>query len=383
MSIQVDDIARPRPTFDRYKRYILPNRDGKEVSHRRVSTVAKAIDDRYNLEKWAQRMVAHGIGLRDDLHSLAASHKPDEDRQVLDDVCLKAFEAAKGSAAASEGTALHRFTERIDRGQIELTDIGKRWRPLIALYRRTLDKEGITVVPEFVEQIIIDDSQTVAGQLDRVALLDRAGYVGDLKTGKNLEWSWLSIAIQLAAYANHTAIWNGQRGPRIELETGIALVIHLPATGPECGTCTIYTLDIEKGYDAYLTACEVLGHRTEKSKLAKKLTDAKLPKPTAVFAMPGEKPRKTIVETARAMMDLHSPPPANADPLERAWLVERIRGINAEAGANGLRDFANVWPETVPRPMPQTLTVEQFTALDEMIALIEAKYAIPFVPYEQ
>jgi hypothetical protein len=33
--------------------------------------------------------------------------------------------------------------------------------------------------------------------------------------------------------------------------------------------------------------------------------------------------------------------------------------------------------------MPQTLTVEQFTALDEMIALIEAKYAIPFVPYEQ
>lgn len=251
MTQQLTDPAPAKPErklYDQWGRYLLPDPDtGKTRPWTRATTLAKALEDTYNLEVWGMRMVAKGMALRPDLLALAASLDVEADKKRLNDVAKDAKEAAGGSSGANMGTALHALTEKIDAG--EKVDPGPFARELAA-YRATLEAEGLEPVQDYMERIICVPELGVAGRMDK--LLDRGDgslyQVGDLKSQKSMDFGGVSIAIQLSLYAHAYAVWDSRAEewtdpPPIDQVT--AAVIWLPVGR---GICEVYDVDIVQGW---------------------------------------------------------------------------------------------------------------------------------------
>lgn len=337
-------LNKPEPKRDRWGRYVI---EGK--AHVRATTIADTLDDRHNLEKWQQRMVASGLSARADLHALASTLDPDRDRAELNKVCEKAIEAAKSVDKAGLGTALHRMTETLDNGG-DIERLPAQWHPHLHAYNQALVEAGIQIDREGVERIICHDTGglLIAGTADRLPVIWHGRrYVADLKTGANLEWSWRSIAIQLSIYAHHTHVYDlatDKRHPRLEVETDQAMVIHLPAVveGQIKPRCDIYMVDTRQGYDAFITALEVREWRSTKG-------------------------------LATPLNALH----AEGTPAEApAWF--RQRGANIAANPDALAQLRRLWPATVPQPLPDVLTDAQAADLDTVMATVEANYKLAF-----
>lgn len=231
------------PKRDRWGRYLLPDPDtGKELAWTRATTLASTLADTYGLTRWQMRMVAKGLGMRQDLLALAAAAHVD-DKDTLDRVASDAKEAAGSSAGANSGTALHSFTEAVDRG--EDAQIPDPWRADIDAYRAMLAAHNVTVHPEWIERITICPRFGVAGTFDRiVTLADGRRVIGDVKTGKDLTYSWGEIAIQLALYANATHMWNGTGwDPMPVLDPNEAVVFWLPVGQARCELHTVNIVD--------------------------------------------------------------------------------------------------------------------------------------------
>lgn len=260
----------PEPDRDRWGRYKLPalsavGDDGsRDVrSWTRVTTFAKSISDSMGLTKWQIRMAVRGIAMRPDLLALAAS-APADDRSTLDRVAEQAKEAAGTSSGANSGTALHAMTERVDRG--ERLNVPPPWDADVAAYSRALRAARVTVDPELIERIVVCEALGVAGTFDRVLRLPGGTLViGDLKTGRDLSYSWLEIAIQLAIYANADAMWNGITGqyePMPAVDKDMGLVVHLPVGSAKA---TLYGVDLRAGWAAAQLCASVREQRALKN----------------------------------------------------------------------------------------------------------------------
>ncbi len=111
--------AKPSPdeggiVRDRWGRYMLPDPNTGEMrAWTRATTFAKTISDTYALHHWQQRMVAKGLAMRPDLLALVGMT---EDKKELDRLCDMAKEAAGSKVGANLGTAVHNYTEQLDRG---------------------------------------------------------------------------------------------------------------------------------------------------------------------------------------------------------------------------------------------------------------------------
>lgn len=344
--IDATPTPRPEPKRDRWGRYLIA---GKPYT--RATTVADTLDNRHNLELWQQRMVAKGLAARDDLHALASTLDIDRDKTELNKLCSKAIDAAKTVDKAGLGTALHRMTEAVDAGA-DLTTVPTVWRPHIEVYRQTLEQAGVEIDRAGIEQILVygnPDAQTrIAGTADRLPVTWHGRrYVADLKTGANLAWSWQSIAIQMAIYANHNHTYNpatDQLGPRVDVDTDRAIVIHLPAVleGQIAPRCDLYMIDIAAGHQALLTALEVREWRGTKG-------------------------------LATPFTALH----AEGTPQDiGAWF--RARGNNIAQQPAALEQLRRLWPATVPQPLPDLLTDAQADALDLVMSTVEDNHRLPF-----
>jgi len=248
----------PEPKRDRWGRYMLPDPaapSGKAQPWTRATTFAKSIADTFGLTQWEMRMVAAGIGLRRDLYALACAATVD-DKDTLNRVAKDAKEAAAASAGANLGTALHSFTEALDRG--ETVNAPEPWAADVDAYRTAMSNARITAQPDFVERIVVLKNLRVAGTLDRVVTLpDGRLAIGDLKTGKDLSYSWGEIAIQLALYANADVMWNGitdQYEPMPQVDKTTAVVMHLPVGKARCD---LYEVDIAAGWEAAQMCAQV------------------------------------------------------------------------------------------------------------------------------
>lgn len=252
---------------DRYGRYLLPHpQSGRETPWTRATTFAKTISDTYTLNMWGRRMAVKGLTMREDLYVLAAS-TPLTDRKTLNEIAEKAADAAGSKVGASLGTALHSFTEQNDRG--EQVTAPPKYRPHVAAYVAALAEHGVEVVPAFIERIVISTTYNIAGTFDRIFRVVRdcaielpsmepfklkagALIIGDLKTGRDLSYGWLEIAVQLAVYANADLMWNADTDeyePMPELDKRVAIVAHLPAVEPgETVQCTMYDLNVAQGW---------------------------------------------------------------------------------------------------------------------------------------
>lgn len=242
--------SRQEPDRDSYGRYILTHPvTGEKQSWQRTTTFAKMCSDTFNLTQWQMRNVAVGLAQRPDLLALAATLDISEDAKKLNNLCGQAKEAAGGSSAANTGTALHSFTEAHDEGRVR--DVPEMYRGRLREYQAAIDRAGITILPEFIERVSVSPRYGVAGTYDRVVLLDDGTHaIFDLKTGKNLSYGMLEIAIQLAVYAdcvNSSGVFSyetGQWEEHPQVRTDFAIVAHLPAIS---SGCQLYKIDLDIG----------------------------------------------------------------------------------------------------------------------------------------
>lgn len=229
---------------DRYGRPLLPHPTTRQRQPwTRATTLAGTIQDRHALEQWSKRNLVKGFVANEDLLVRAAA--AGDNRQQLDGIIRAADEAARASAKADLGTAVHALTEKIDRGD-DVT-IPRDYQPDIDAYTAALHDAGIKILPEFIETMTINPTLGAAGTPDRIVNCPQSDkpVIFDLKTGANaIRYGLVEIAAQLAIYANATHYYNGKLHELPDLETRFGIVLHLPAG---TGDATLHRIDLKKG----------------------------------------------------------------------------------------------------------------------------------------
>jgi hypothetical protein len=323
-------------SFDRYGRYlIVPEGGGDPVPHTRATTFASTLDDRYGLEKWSQRMVAIGLSRRDDLLAQVAA-TPDDEKTRIDSIVVDAIEAGGSSTGRNIGEALHRFTERVDSGELELSAVGEPWRADVAAYRKAMDDAGFVV--ELIEETCVVPEMVVAGTFDRIVVRDGRPFILDVKTGQSLDYSWGAIATQLAIYSRASTIYNveaAEHQPMPPVDQRVGLVAHVPAGK---GSCELIAVDLELGWRGAQLAHFVRTWRKEKFRLD----------------------------------DL-----AVRLPSRREWLVAQVRRL-VDQYPDAARDLAQRWPVGVPTLKQAGHSDEQLEQITAVLQQVEGVHRIPF-----
>jgi hypothetical protein len=237
----------PEVKRDQWGRYLLPHPEGGKLqAWTRATTFAKSASDTFALAQWQNRMVAKGMSMRPDLYALAASTHPD-DKATLNRIAEQAKEAAGGSSASAIGTALHAFTEQQDRGESPV--VPEPWTENVSLYTKCLADHSLVIDPQFIETVVLVPEFGVAGTLDRLGRLPQVTHlrVVDLKTGKDLSYGWMEIAVQLFLYSRAThwydvATQTLHEMPKVDQDVGN--VIHLPVNAK---TAALWEVDLSLG----------------------------------------------------------------------------------------------------------------------------------------
>ena len=230
---------------DRWSRpLITPPDGGKPVPYTRVSTLAKALDDKTSLMDWKCRQVAIGLGKRADLVAKAGA-VPADDKRTLNEVVKDAMTAAESERAANLGTALHALSEQVDAG-VDIDALPEWARDDLRAYRAAL--AGLEVIA--AEMFVVTDEVQAAGTFDRLLRLpDGRIVVADLKTGQSDPSYPHGVTQQIATYSRGH-LYDPEKGrvghlPSLGVDQSVGLLIHMPAGS---GTCTLYTLDLEMGW---------------------------------------------------------------------------------------------------------------------------------------
>lgn len=236
-----------RPEFKRNGRdqpLIIPRGGGKPVPYTRTTTYIDVVEDRFALEAWSQRMVALGLADRSDLLLAVSAHR--NDKKKLNGICREAREAAKASAKATTGTALHALTEVVDQGN-ELPPLPPGPKASLDAYvEATKDLKMLEI-----EQPVVLDTFGIAGTPDRIVKFGKDKCIFDLKTGSTLDFGYLKIAMQLAIYARSYRydVHTGER-TRHDCSLTKGIVAHLPSTDdPDEARCDLYQVDLHAGWE--------------------------------------------------------------------------------------------------------------------------------------
>jgi len=254
-------------------RYKLPDPDtGKPALFTRVSNVAKMLEDTYHLDQWKDRMLAKGLAMRPDLVMLAGA-TPLTEKWAFSDLCRNARDSAGGSEGANHGTAFHSLTEIVDRGEPTPQGTHPDNVKRLELYRRSLTGHGLTVIPDWMERVVLNREHRLVGRTDRAlrilpgsdALPDGGYVIGDVKSQKSMDFGCMAIAMQLAIYAHADLVWNEDAGvweePDIELNRNVAVVMHVPS---DRVAADIHVIDIARGWELVQVAMGIRKARKEK-----------------------------------------------------------------------------------------------------------------------
>ena len=256
-----DDFTTGEAPKDRWGRYLITTRSGKQTSFPRVTTIAKCLDDEGALTAWKGRMTATGLVQRNDL--LVAASAALEDRNALDRIVQQAIEAAGASSKANIGTALHSLTQALDLGQKPAILPGLQTD--VDAYLKGITQHGVIIDPRFVEVLLVNEKYEYAGTADRIARFNtrKKKQVFDLKTG-SIDYAMNAIAVQMAMYANAEYIYNWQTQEHIpmpDIDKTRGVILHLPAGK---GELALYEVDLVAGWEAAQMAMDVRAWRKRK-----------------------------------------------------------------------------------------------------------------------
>ena len=261
--IIVDQVE---PRRDGYGR---PKVDGESMT--RTSTLAKALEDSYNLTRWGQRQVGIGVARTPHLIAGFASADPKNSR-TLNELVDEAMDASGATASRTIGTAIHAATETWDAGG-DLTHLPNDIAADVAAYGAALKAKNLT--PVMGEVFVANPTLKVAGTFDRLVQSSTGGYgILDIKTSSNPEtakWAALGWAVQIATYA-HSLPYCAQRGYMQWQDLGVeppstdfGVVAHIMQG---TGQCRLYRIDLKKGYEYAALAAKVRDVRKDKSLVA-------------------------------------------------------------------------------------------------------------------
>lgn len=271
VEIPEPDAAPARKETDRYG-YLIKDpetnefrrwKNGNVKGITRTTTFNKAASDRTALTDWGKRNVLVGASLRPDLVLKAHGLDVTADKAQLASLVEQLEDAAGAKVSASIGTAIHALTEKIDRGELNLTDVPTAYQGHVLSYLEALEEAGLEVVPDLIEQTIFFPKYGgVAGKFDRI-LYHRASdsyFMGDLKTGKTMSYGWDEIECQEYVYATgYNRFGTYVRGdaedgsqdyweaPKYHVREDMGVVMWLPVQGPEAGRCRLLMTDLKRG----------------------------------------------------------------------------------------------------------------------------------------
>jgi len=275
-----------QPTWNRYKQYQLPHPDtGRPTAFTRATTVAKILDDTYNLDLWVQRRLIRSVldGVRIQMGHLSeentTEHRAridtamrelwdaDPDTQTFNAVADTVNNLQGGQDAAEFGTAVHAWLEALDLGTIRPCEVPDIFAVHADAYRTLLLRHALLPEPAYVERIVLCDDndfvvptgstidgipesrvlssgETVVGTLDRLFRVITTGelHLGDVKTSKadSLSYKVLEFCIQLAVYryARRMLSLDGSGWEPMPVLSGqTAYLMHIPSDDPLRSAC--------------------------------------------------------------------------------------------------------------------------------------------------
>lgn len=254
------DLGIERDTYGRY--LITPAGAKRPKFYSRVTTIAKAIEDTHNITMWKLRNALKGVANRKDLLLRLQTLDAEKDKRTLDRIAETCLELGGGTKAATTGTAIHKILEEHDRGAYVLGN-----KPpaelieTIQTYAELLEACEVTVLPEWIETVLVNDEDQYAGTVDRIVVKDGVHYIADLKTGKSLDFGGLGFGAQLAAYAHctHATTDGKDRRTLPPVNQTRALIIHAPSNALH--HVSLHWIDIEHGWAAFQLALQVRAMR--------------------------------------------------------------------------------------------------------------------------
>lgn len=270
---------------DRWSRpLITPPEGGKPVAYTRCTTFVKALGgDSNGLILWAQRLTALGLARRQDLRmavATAGDGTTKESKDALNKLVEQAKEAGGGSSAATTGTALHKATEMVDRGE-DISHLPAEFQADLKAYRDATN--GIRTVQ--IETFGVQDELKIGGTWDRISHYQGRNYIADVKTGRVDDFTASSIAMQLAVYSRCKRYdpATGTRHDLPDVDQDKAIVINLPAG---TGTAQLFWIDINAGWEAVQVAARARAWQTYGK--AKNLLEGFVPEATQpLIPVPG------------------------------------------------------------------------------------------------
>lgn len=238
---------------------------GNPVGRTRATTFNKAAQDSKAINDWGKRNVVIGAARRRDLILQAHDLTHERDRDKLNRLVKELEEAAGAKVGSDLGTYLHEFTEYMDAGLKSPDDAPEEFRRSLWAYEQALLDAGLEPIRALIERTtIIREYGWVCGTFDRIFFHRPSGQyvIGDLKTGKTMDYGKNEIECQLWTYAhgvNQNGIydWNTRAWHRPDTPDSMpflarvsethAVVIHMPVQGDKEGTVTLLWADLESG----------------------------------------------------------------------------------------------------------------------------------------
>jgi hypothetical protein len=235
------------------------------VYYKRCTTFIDVLQSEFALKQWDRRMVAYGMSQRPDLVLAAAASDPNSpsEKRGIQSIAGAAIEHARGSAAANIGTALHKLTERMDRGE-KLGVVPEPFPADLRAYEECVKAEKLEWVG--VESFRVHDEYQVAGTTDRIGWYRGRLRIFDLKTSPNenpISYPH-GPSMQLAMYAHSVPyIYPGdyRTADVADVDTDVAYIINMPAGS---GRCELRPVNIAKGWGACTLAVQVWRWRDTK-----------------------------------------------------------------------------------------------------------------------
>lgn len=373
---------------DRWGRYLILHPDtGKEKAWTRATTFAKSISDTYALSQWGLRMALLGATQRPDIVQRAHGKHVKADKKLLDELTAELKTAAGDKVAANLGTSMHSFTELADRAwhspdgpRSIMGQVPPDCRDDVETYIRLLEETGLEPVPNLIEFTTLVKQYGVAGTSDNCykvtkpltlkigraeVRLEPGEYViGDKKTGRDLDYGWQEIAIQLAVYAqglNSCGRWDRQEkkwypdplnGAKVRTDAGI--VVHLPVDKEAEKTPTVYGVDLESGWNA-----AVLCERVRAWRKVRMLASPVMVSEAEVFA-----PSRPVAQTVKS-----APVAGDYDPDTGVTSRTTVRPPTLREKANAVTskgEASAVWQEATAAGLPKA-------EVDELVAVMQVR----------
>lgn len=249
--------------FRRYK-------NGKPKGVTRATTFNKAASDSKAINDWGKRNIVIGASRRRDILLRAHGLTHENNRRELESIVAELEEAAGAKVGSDLGTYLHEFTEQMDAGLKTPDQAPEEFQGSLRRYEQALLDAGLEPVPGLIERTtMIIEYGGVVGTFDRIFYHRPSGtyIVGDLKTGKTMEYAMNETETQMWVYAhgvnqNGVYDWNtdtwerawpdmSDKGPDeyspIKVREDLGVIIHMPVQGPLAGQVVLDHADLEAG----------------------------------------------------------------------------------------------------------------------------------------